>query len=429
MKGSSRKNMQVTGNSKQASHKTGELEHGHTPYDPAEGTLKKDDMSHMIDFSLLKMVIDTVAEGIFVKDRKARYILVNRSGLELFHKLHEKDIIGKTIAELIPDDYARQLFEEDIEILRTGKPVHAQERVLDTPGGKEIRLITKIPLRDCDGSVTGLVEITRDISTMRKYEEALKQAKDDAEVAHMSRLAFLSNMSNELRSPLTSVIAMSDILLRKFFGDLNDQQEEYIKDIKASGEHLLSLIDDVLDLSEIESGNSPLKLSKVNLPDLLENCLEIIRGRAVKYQIELSSRISSDVYTITVDERKVKQVVCHLLSNAVKFTPDGGRVGIEADRLEHGLRVCVWDTGIGISGEDAEKIFIEFVQADTSSSKKNEGAGLGLTLVKRFIEQHGGRVWLESEPGKGSRFYFVLPFEPPGSDTDKKTITGQARPE
>ena len=240
----------------------------------------------------------------------------------------------------------------------------------------------------------------------------LEEARLAADAANQAKSAFLANMSHELRTPLNSVIAMSDILLEKYFGPLTEDQEGYVTDVRDSGHHLLELINEILDLSKIEAGYSPLELGEVDLGGLLENSLTVVRERAQNHGIELSCELTEDLPGVVADERKVRQVVFNLLSNAVKFTPDGGRVGIAAEREgEEGVRVCVWDTGIGITAEDHEKVFRVFEQAESAPDKQYEGAGLGLALVERFVEQHGGRVWLESAPGEGSRFFFTLPLE------------------
>ena len=174
---------------------------------------------------------------------------------------------------------------------------------------------------------------------------------------------------------------------------------------------LLSLINDILDLSKVEAGYSPLELSAVDLKELLANSLTVVRERARNHGIELACALAEELPVVVADERKVRQVVFNLLSNAVKFTPDGGKVGIEAAAEPGtGVRVCVWDTGIGVAVQDQERIFRVFEQAELSPAKRFEGTGLGLALVQRLVEQHGGRVGLESEVGRGSRFYFSLPL-------------------
>ena len=252
-----------------------------------------------------------------------------------------------------------------------------------------------------------------DFQRLEERNRQLAEANREVEQANKAKSAFLANMSHELRTPLNSVIAMSDILLEKYFGDLTQQQEDYAKDIRESGQLLLSLINDILDLSKVEAGHSPLELSEVDLKNLLEGSLTVVRERALKHGISLSCEVAEDLPTISGDGRKLKQAIYNLLSNAVKFTPDQGKVGVDARLDDDRIRVCVWDTGIGIPPEDQEKVFGEFEQSDISLTRKYEGTGLGLALVKRFVEQHGGGIWLESKVGEGSRFCFTLPLKPP----------------
>jgi signal transduction histidine kinase len=240
--------------------------------------------------------------------------------------------------------------------------------------------------------------------------KALEVANRQIQEANRLKSRFLANMSHELRTPLNAIIAMSDILLEQYFGPLNERQADYLKDIHESGQHLLSLINDILDLSKVEAGHSPLELSEVDMGTLLESSLTIVRERASIHHIGLFCEVPDDLPLITADERKVKQVVFNLLSNAVKFTPDNGRVGVRARLADGALEVCVWDTGIGIAREDHDKIFGEFEQSESALTRQYEGTGLGLALVKRFVEQHQGRVWVISDLGQGSAFYFTLPL-------------------
>jgi GAF domain-containing protein/anti-sigma regulatory factor (Ser/Thr protein kinase) len=244
------------------------------------------------------------------------------------------------------------------------------------------------------------------IGNVRLFNEIQDKSRQ-LEVASRHKSEFLANMSHELRTPLNAIIGFSEVLLQGIFGDVNEKQHEYLTDVLGSGQHLLSLINDILDLSKIEAGRMDLELSTFALRDALESGLTIVRDRAARHGIQLSTTVVSDVGTIEADERKVKQILYNLLSNAVKFTPDGGRVDVSV-RAENGdVRVEVRDTGIGIAAVDQERIFEEFRQAGRERSR--EGTGLGLTLTKRFVELHGGRIWLESSPGKGSTFAFTLP--------------------
>jgi signal transduction histidine kinase len=203
------------------------------------------------------------------------------------------------------------------------------------------------------------------------------------------------------------------VLLEKMFGELNDKQLEYLTDIHSSGQHLLTLINDILDLSKIEAGRLELELSSFDLPELLEGATMLVRERAGRHEVKLALDVSEGVDEWVADERKVKQVVINLLSNAVKFTPAGGSVTVRARRVQEGtggaIEIAVIDTGVGIAREDQALVFEEFRQARGDYLRKSEGTGLGLSLAKRFVELHGGTIRVESEQGKGSTFAFILP--------------------
>jgi len=246
------------------------------------------------------------------------------------------------------------------------------------------------------------------IQNARLFQEIADKSRQ-LEAASRHKSEFLANMSHELRTPLNAVIGFSEVLIQRMFGALNDKQDEYLKDIYASGQHLLSLINDILDLSKIEAGRMELAPAPFHLPIALENAVTLVRERAARHGITLELDLDPRLGELVGDERKVKQVVLNLLSNAVKFTPDGGRITLKAGRRDGRAEISVADTGIGIAPEDQAAIFEEFRQVGTDETRKQEGTGLGLTLAKKFVELHGGRIWVESEPGRGSTFTFTLP--------------------
>jgi signal transduction histidine kinase/CheY-like chemotaxis protein len=246
------------------------------------------------------------------------------------------------------------------------------------------------------------------IQNARLYQE-LAQKTSELEIASRHKSEFLASMSHELRTPLTAVIGFSEVLLDRLFGELNEKQERYLEDIRRSGRHLLELLNDILDLSKVEAGKMELELADTSLSDALEQGVAMVRARASNQGLSLNVDLDPDVGDVVADPLRLKQVVLNLLSNAVKFTPPGGRVQVRARRVAHEVHVTVEDTGIGISEEDQERIFESFEQGRGGLSGAAEGTGLGLTLSKRIVELHGGRLWVESRLGEGSAFTFTVP--------------------
>ncbi|HEU4340088.1 MAG TPA: HAMP domain-containing sensor histidine kinase, partial [Candidatus Binatia bacterium] len=196
------------------------------------------------------------------------------------------------------------------------------------------------------------------------------------------------------------------------FGELNEKQAEYTEDILSSGRHLLSLINEILDLSKVEAGRMELVLGVFDLPAALENARTFVRERAVRHGITLDLAVDERLGDFVGDERKIKQILLNLLSNAVKFTPEGGRIELTARRADDSVEISVSDNGIGIAPQDQATIFEEFRQVGGDYTHKKEGTGLGLTLARKFVELHGGKIWVTSEVGKGSAFTFTLPLNP-----------------
>jgi signal transduction histidine kinase len=245
------------------------------------------------------------------------------------------------------------------------------------------------------------------IENVRLFKE-LEGANRELEAASQHKSEFLANMSHELRTPLNAIIGFSEVLSERMFGELNEKQEEYSQDIHASGQHLLSLINDILDLSKIEAGRMELERTDFHLPTALDSALTLVRERAGRRNITLRTSVDERLGEVRADERKIRQVVLNLLSNAIKFTPEGGRIEVRAAPVDGSVEVSVSDTGVGIAPEDQEAVFEEFRQVGTAD-KKVEGTGLGLTLCRKFVELHGGRIWVKSEVGVGSTFTFTIP--------------------
>jgi len=247
------------------------------------------------------------------------------------------------------------------------------------------------------------------IENVRLFTE-LQERTSQLQVANRHKDEFLANMSHELRTPLNAIIGFSEVMLERMAGELTDKQDEYLNDILSSGRHLLSLINDILDLSKIEAGRMELELTDFNLPVAIDNALTLVHERAARRGLTLTQDVDERLGDFSGDERKIKQVLLNLLSNAIKFTPEGGKVQVRAELKGEVVEIAVADTGVGIAPEDQELVFEEFRQVGTDVAKKHEGTGLGLALARRFVELHGGNLWLDSEVGVGSTFTFELPM-------------------
>jgi signal transduction histidine kinase len=309
----------------------------------------------------------------------------------------------------VPGAYAGRLRENLIE--------SGIRAILAVPMVYEGRLIGCLGVtRNHPGDFPGdTIELLRTFATQsalaiqnaRLFREIEIKSRE-LEAASRHKSEFLANMSHELRTPLNAIIGFSEVLGERMFGELNEKQEEYLKDIYASGQHLLSLINDILDLSKIEAGRMELELTDFDLPTAIDNALTLVRERAGRRGIALHQAVDQRLGQIRGDERKIKQVLLNLLANALKFTPEGGRIDVRAGLVDWMAEISVADTGVGIAPEDQEAIFEEFRQVGTAA-KKVEGTGLGLALSRKFVELHGGRIWVKSEVGVGSTFAFTLP--------------------
>lgn len=355
-----------------------------------------------------ELLFRLVPIAIFTVDRDRRITSWNKKAEEITGYSAE-EVAGKECLAfaLSPCKEKCGLYADDVK-----KPVIGKECTIRTKNG-QLRIVSKNAdiLKDEKGNVIGGIESFDDITQLKQTEEELKKAKDAADIANRTKSGFLANMSHELRTPLNAIIGFSELLRDESFGPLNDRQKEYVTDIWQSGKHPLSLINDILDLSKVEAGKMELELGEFDVKKVLESSISMIKEKAMRHNISIVRDIRDDMGVILADERKFKQIMFNLLSNAAKFTPDGGKIGIEAKITEDKeVLITVWDTGIGIEENDKARIFKEFEQIDSSYSRKYAGTGLGMSLTKKFVELHGGKIWFESDgSGKGSRFSFILP--------------------
>lgn len=379
-------------------------------------------------FSSLQDVIITV-------DTEHKIITANQPAMRDMFGYELEDIAGKSTRMLYADDQGHNLMSIKISVMGDPDvPVIADEILKTKSGNFFIGELSINKLKNNKGDFLGYIKTVKDITErkrmemeVREYSEHLEEivkqrtreandAKIRADEANRAKSDFLASMSHELRTPLNSIIGFSEVLLDELLGKLNETQKENVGYILSSGRHLLSLINDILDLSKVEAGKMELELSEIVLKDILNATLTMQWERAMRHGIRLSMSMGPGTeIIISVDERKLKQILFNLLSNALKFTPDGGEVSVKTRRATDDasgdfIEISVTDTGIGIKPEDMNKLFREFSQLDSAYNRSYAGTGLGLALARKLVELHGGRIWAESEAGKGSKFTFSLPL-------------------
>ncbi|WP_440951995.1 PAS domain-containing sensor histidine kinase [Methanococcoides sp. FTZ1] len=311
-----------------------------------------------------------------------------------------------------PDDY--QMVRDTLAAkCEDGSDNYTSEYRLVTKDGKILWVSEKTFIqRDRYGKATHFEGIVQDITERKQAEEAIVRAKIAAEAANTAKTQFISNISHELRTPLTLIIGFSDLLFSEDYGSLNEQQKKYLHTVMNNGNHLLKLINNLLDFSNIENGDMKLHVNEFRVSDAIDEIKSLMIPLSKKKGIDLKFNIDIEKPVIKADIMKFKQILYNLVSNSIKFTGQGGKVTIGGKISDRTVDLFVKDLGIGISPEDQEKVFNPFFQVDSSSSREYGGTGLGLTLVKKFVEMHGGKVWVESEPGKGSTFGFSIPADP-----------------
>ena len=365
-------------------------------------------------------IINTVREPLIVLDQDLRVVTASRSFYDSF-RVTTQETIGNLIYDLgnrqwdIPK--LKTLLEEIL--LKDNKfDDYEVEHDFSNIGQKIMLLNARRITQTTIGSQMILLAIEDITEKMRLQRELAERTRDaekaqsEAEAATRAKSDFLANMSHELRTPLNSIIGFSEVLEDELLGPMNASQRENLQYILKAGRHLLSLINDILDLSKVESGKMELEVDRVSLKEMLEASLVMHQEKALRHGISLDLQIEPGTdMVIDADERKLKQILFNLLSNAVKFTPDGGSVLVMARGLTgtQEIEISIADTGIGVKREDIPRLFKEFSQLDSVYDKKYKGTGLGLAITKKLVELHAGRIQVSSEFGKGSRFVFVIP--------------------
>jgi signal transduction histidine kinase len=360
--------------------------------------------------ALLRGTLDNMEQGLLVLDASLRMKIWNDRWLK-FHEMPSELIgVGRPMEPLVKFAARRGDYGHgDPELLAARR----MEQLRD-PDVQVVQLNTAVgrlvEVRRSAMPDGGVLLTFADITEAKQVEAHLRRAKDEAEIASRSKTEFLANMSHELRTPLNAVIGFSDILIGQIFGPLGDSRyRDYARDIRDSGQHLLNLINDVLDVSKVEFGKVELLEETVDVMGVVESCIRLMRERAETAGIRLYQELPRSLPQMQADSRRLKQILLNLLSNAVKFTPPGGRVTIRASEGADGLRLVVEDSGIGIAADDLEKALRPFGQIDSRLARKYQGTGLGLPLARSMTELHGGKLVLESTPGRGTTATVWLP--------------------
>lgn len=405
--------------------KNGDISYVHTTSQPI---IKNENFTGinglMVDIARLKHVefklmeerdraqkyLDIVGVIILVLDREGNIKLINKKGAEIFN-CKESDIISKNWFELaMPDGlkegakngYAKLIRKEIEPMPYFEAPIRVQD---------ETRIFAwhNIIMKDEEGNITEVISSGEDITDKKKAEEALVFAKLISENVNRTKRQFLSNVSHELRTPLNLIMGYSDLLYEDYLGQTNEEQKKYLEVIKKSGNRLLLLINSMIELSAAEEGKLELNIKEVSAPAIIKDIKNSTLPMAKKKHINLDFELENDITIIHIDKNKLKTILYNLINNAIKFTPEMGGIKVTISREKDMLKFSVKDTGIGIDEKDLDKLFQPFLQIDPALTRRYEGVGLGLMIVKRFVEMHGGNIQVNSEPDKGSDFTFIIP--------------------
>ncbi len=366
-----------------------------------------------LERNLLNALLDTIPDSLYFKDRESRFLRISRAQAGRFGLANPEDAIGKSDADIFTEEHARQAMADERRIMETGQPMVARVEKLTWPDRDDTWVSsTKMPLRDNDGQIVGTFGISRDITELKRTQVELSKARDIADAANRAKSEFLANMSHEIRTPMNAIIGITELLLDT---QLTPSQREYLRMVYESGELLLTLLNDILDFSKIEAGRLELDCAPFEIRESLGDTLKSLALRAHNKGLELAFSMDQDVPKILVgDVVRLRQIVVNLVGNAIKFTAVGEvvlNVRCESQIQDQTTLVfSVSDTGIGIPPDKHQRIFEEFEQADSSTTRTYGGTGLGLAISTRLVKLMGGTIWVESEPGRGSTFSFRATF-------------------
>jgi PAS domain S-box-containing protein len=363
---------------------------------------------------LLRALLDHVPDRIYFKDRQSRFLRASRALAERLGLKDPEEVTGKTDFDFHPEAKAREFFEDEQRIIATGLPlINKIERQTGMDGGEIWASVTKVPIYNAAGEITGIIGISRDITALKRIEDELAQRRDEALALAREKSQFLATMSHEIRTPMNGILGIADLLRGT---KLTVRQRDWVETIRSSADALVEIINDILDFSKLEAGKLAVEREDFDLSALVESLLDLLAERAQAKDLELISLIPPDVpLAVRGDPGKIRQVLTNLLGNAIKFT-EQGEVALtvtKEEETDHDVRLKfqVQDTGIGVSREAQSRIFHPFTQADGSTTRKYGGTGLGLAISRQLVELMGGQIGVESEPGRGSTFWFTLTLE------------------
>ena len=360
---------------------------------------------------MLRALIDNLPDPIYVQDKECRKVIANKADVENIGCASESEVLGKTDIELFPGKIGQRGYADDKKIINTGKPVYdLEEEFISAKGVKRWLLTTKIPLQDKDGNITGLVGIGHDITERRQIVEELIRAKEKAEESDKLKTAFLHNISHEIRTPMNAIVGFSALLGEPEVDEIS--RRSYIEVIMQSSNHLLSIITDIVDISNIEANLIKTYKNEISINATLKSLCNQFKLKAADKKINMicETGLSDSNALVLTDNTKLSQILSNLMSNALKFT-DKGTIKIGYKLAGNFLEFYVSDTGIGISSEHYARIFDRFYQVSNAMERLYEGTGLGLAISKAYVEHLGGKIWLTSEPGQGTSFFFTIPYE------------------
>ncbi|MCB9000223.1 MAG: PAS domain-containing protein [Bacteroidales bacterium] len=358
---------------------------------------------------LLQTLINNLPQTVYIKDEKARKLLANKADLKAMGKENETEVIGKTDLEIFGDIDGEHGYQEDMRVITSGEAlINHESSFIDKKGKQHWRLVSKVPLHDETGKIFGIVGLGQDITELKNEQDKLIENERRLKELNATKDKFFSIVAHDLKNPFSSIIGFSDLLITNFRAYESSKTEYYLKIISDSAKQSLSLLENLLVWSRAQTGRIEFKPEPTDLIKCISDNINMVAGQAQKKNIKISL-LSSDEIRPVFDKNMIDTVLRNLLSNAIKFTPQDGSITISTSLDDHDVQVSVTDTGVGIDEKNLDKLFRIDSNVSTRGTADEAGTGLGLILCKEFVEKHGGRIWVESEKGHGSRFVFSLP--------------------